>query len=220
MENNILLFQELADLYNSKGFSLYLVGGSTRDYLLNKPLTDMDLVTDASPEDEKAFLIDANYTFAKYGSIKLKYKGVKFDITTLRKETKYLDSRHPSEIVFTNKLEEDVLRRDLTINALYLSKDLKVIDLVNGQLDLSKRLLKMIGEPSIRIKEDPLRIIRVYRFKLELGFSIDPALDKAIKENIELINKIRIEKIKEEISKSSHKIELTKTLKELGINNL
>ena len=220
MDERIKLFQELAKLFENNGHSLYLVGGSVRDYLLNIPLTDMDLVTDATPREEKSFLKDADYTFEKFGSIKLKYKDVKFDITTLRKETKYLDSRHPSEIIFTNKLEEDVFRRDLTINALYLSKDLKVIDLVNGQIDLSKHLIKMIGDPVIRIKEDPLRIIRVYRFKLELGFIVEPSLEKAIKENVDLINKIRIEKIKEEIHKSSHKEELIKLLKELGINNL
>ena len=108
MDERIKLFQELAKLFENNGHSLYLVGGSVRDYLLNIPLTDMDLVTDATPREEKSFLKDADYTFEKFGSIKLKYKDVKFDITTLRKETKYLDSRHPSEIIFTNKLEEDV----------------------------------------------------------------------------------------------------------------
>ena len=220
MDEKIKLFQELAELFEKNGHALYLVGGSVRDYLLNIPLTDMDLVTDATPSEEKTFLKDADYTFERFGSIKLKYKGVKFDITTLRKETKYLDSRHPSEIVFTDKLEDDVYRRDLTINALYLSKDLKVIDLIDGQLDLSKHLIRMVGDPTTRIKEDPLRIIRVYRFLFELGFEVEPSLEKAIKESIGLINKIRVEKIKEEIYKSSHKKELIKLLKESGINNL
>ena len=212
MDSKIILFKELADLYASHGYSLYMVGGSTRDYLLNVPLTDMDLVTDATPEEEKSFLEHADYTFAKYGSIKLIYKDVKFDITTLRKETNYSDSRHPGKVEFTNKLEEDVLRRDLTINAMYLSKNLEVIDLVKGQEDLSNRLIKMIGDPLARLQEDPLRIVRIYRFKLDLDFEIDPVLLIVIKENLSLLDKLNPEKIKEEIKKCHHKEELLKLL--------
>ena len=212
MDSKIILFQELAELFASHGHSLYMVGGSTRDFLLNVPLTDMDLVTDATPEEEKNFLEHADYTFAKYGSIKLIYKDVKFDITTLRKETNYSDSRHPGKVEFTNKLEEDVLRRDLTINAMYLSKNLEVIDLVNGQKDLSNQLIKMIGDPLARLQEDPLRIVRIYRFKLDLDFEIDPVLLKVIKENMSLLDKLNPEKIKEEIRKCHHKEELLKLL--------
>ena len=220
MDHKIILFKELADLFNKNGYSLYMVGGSVRDYLLNLPLTDMDLVTDANPEKMKEFLSDADYTFAKYGSIKLKYKDVKFDITTLRKESNYLDSRHPGEIEFTNDLSVDVKRRDLTINALYLSNDLKVIDYVNGEEDLNNRVLKMIGDPLTRIQEDPLRIVRIYRFYLDLDFKIDPELEVVIKEHASLLSKIRKEKILEEIHKCSHSEELKEILEKLTTNNL
>lgn len=220
MDEKIILFKELAVLFNEHHFNLHLVGGSVRDYLLGLPLTDMDLVTDATPADMESFLPEANYTFKKYGSVKLHYKKVKFDITTLRKESDYVDSRHPNAIIFTNKLEEDVLRRDLTINALYLSKELKVIDLVDGQVDLNHHLLRMIGDPLIRIEEDPLRIIRTFRFKLDLNFEIEPALKKAIEGNYGLVNKLRIEKIKEEIKKCHHQDELTEIVRKFGINNL
>ena len=161
MDYKISLFQELADLFNRHGYQLFLVGGSTRDYLLNIPLTDMDLVTDATPEDVKSFLENADYTFERFGSVKFKYKDVKFDLTTIRKEAGYVDSRHPNVVFFTKDIKEDYPRRDLTINALYLDKDLKVLDFVNGQKDLKNKVIRMVGDPLNRIKEDPLRIIRV-----------------------------------------------------------
>ena len=218
MDSKIKLFQELAELYNHNGYQLYMVGGSVRDYLLNIALTDMDLVTDATPEEEKSFLEHADYTFAKYGSIKLIYKDVKFDITTLRKETGYVDSRHPKQVEFTKDLKVDVLRRDLTINALYLDKDLKVIDNVEGQKDLSIHLIRMIGDPLTRIVEDPLRIVRIYRFKFDLGFEVDKKLEQVIEENYHLLSKLNIEKIKEEVRKCSHKESLLEFLKKHSIN--
>ena len=218
MDAKILLFQELAKLYTDNGFQLYMVGGSVRDYLLDKTLTDMDLVTNATPEQEKAFLEHADYTFAKFGSIKVIYKDVKFDITTLRKENDYVDSRHPKKVEFTDKLEIDVKRRDLTINALYLNKDLKIIDFVNGQCDLRNRVIKMVGNPLVRIKEDPLRIVRIYRFKFDLGFEIDAKLRDIIEANASLLQKLNIEKIKEEIRKCSHKEELILFLHQHSIN--
>ena len=220
MDSKILLFQELADLYKSHGYQLYMVGGSVRDYLLNIPLTDMDLVTDATPSEEKEFLENADYTFERFGSIKLKYKDTKFDITTFRKEGGYVDLRHPNVVFFTKDIKEDFPRRDLTINTLYLDSDLQVIDYVNGQSDLANRVIKMVGDPLKRIQEDPLRIIRIYRFGLDLGFSIDPELEKIIKDNKELLSKLRKEKIVEEIHKCHHKEELKAILKDLDINNL
>ena len=208
MDFKISLFQELADIFNKHGYQLFLVGGSTRDYLLNIPLTDMDLVTDATPEETKSFLDNADYTFERFGSVKFKYKDVKFDLTTFRKEGGYVDSRHPNVVFFTKDIKEDYPRRDLTINALYLDKDLNVLDFVNGQIDLKNKVIRMVGDPAIRIKEDPLRIIRVYRFKLDLGFNVDNELEKVIKNNKDLLGNIRKEKILEEIHKCHHKEEL------------
>lgn len=220
MDNKIKLFIELADLFYSHGFQLYLVGGSTRDYLLNLPLTDMDLVTDATPSEVKLFLENGNYTFERFGSVKFKYKDVKFDLTTFRKEGGYVDSRHPEVVLFTKDIKEDYSRRDITINALYLDKDLNVIDFVNGQNDLKNKVIKMVGDPLKRIKEDPLRIIRIYRFKLDLRFSIDKELEKVILANTSLLTNLRKEKILEEIHKCHHQDELIRILKKFDINNL
>lgn len=205
MDQKITIFQNLARLFFSHGYHLYLVGGTVRDFLLDLPLTDMDAVSDAKSEEVLSFL-KADDTFKRFGSLKYTTsEGVKFDITTLRKESLYLDSRHPSEIVFVKDLKTDYIRRDFTINALYMDKDLKVFDYCNGQEDLKNRQLKMIGNPFIRIKEDPLRILRAIRFKLTFRLQIDEHLMKAMLENQFLLKKITDVKIRSELAKIDSK---------------
>lgn len=202
MDYKLELYLKLNKQFVSHGYKLYLVGGTVRDFLLGVELTDMDAVTDATPEEMKAFLVDANYTFEKYGSVSIKPdKKVKFDITTMRAETSYQDSRHPSEIRFVKDLSVDVKRRDFTINALYLDENLKVIDYVNGQKDLQNRALRMIGNPNIRLKEDPLRIIRAIRFAADYGLSLDKDLEDAIRNNVGELNNLNPEKIQQDLKK-------------------
>ena len=195
-------YLELVKTFEKNNHSLFLVGGTVRDYLLGLPLTDMDVVTDAVPEEIEKFLPEANFVFAKYGSVSYKDSdGVKFDITTLRKENSYLDSRHPGKIEFVKELYVDVLRRDFTINGLYMDKNLKVIDYVKGQADLENHVLRVIGKPENRLKEDPLRIIRAIRFAIDFDLNIESELDTAIRDNIDLLKNLNIEKIKQDIKK-------------------
>ena len=202
MEERINDFIKLNKLFKSHGYNLYLVGGTVRDYLFRLPLSDMDVVTDATPEEMKAFLPDANYHFEKFGSVSYKNdKKVKFDITTLREENSYKDNRHPGEVSFVKDLSVDVKRRDFTINALYMDVDLKPIDYVDGVKDIENKILRMIGDPNKRLQEDPLRIIRAFRFAIDLGLTFDDELDKAIKENASLLQSINIEKIEQDIRK-------------------
>lgn len=218
MDEKILSYIQLEKLFEERGFLLYLVGGTVRDYLLNKPLEDMDLVTDATPDEMKKFLTDADYTFSKFGSVKLKFNNTKFDITTLRKEEGYSDFRHPNKICFTKSVKQDVFRRDITINALYMDKNLDVIDLVGGKKDIEKRIIRMIGDPIKRIEEDPLRIIRIYRFKYETGFDIEKNLDTVLDDNFYKVNLLNKDKINQEIRKSHHQEELIQLLKTHGIS--
>ena len=197
----IEIVKNLESLFIKRGFSLYFVGGSVRDYLLTKEFDDVDLVTDATPEDMKAFLEDADFTFSKYGFVKVHFQGEKFDVTTLRIEEEYNDLRHPKTIRFTTKLEEDCLRRDFTINGLYMDTSLKVYDFVGGVEDLKRKNLKMIGNPMVRLKEDPLRIIRAIRFALTYKFDIDISLRNAIKKCSYLLESLNIDKIKQDIKK-------------------
>jgi len=201
MDQKIIVFQQLAKLFEEHGFKLYLVGGTVRDYLLGLSLTDLDAVSDATPEQILKFL-KADDTFKRFGSLKYKTSdGVKFDITTLRIEKEYRDNRHPSEVVFIKDIAQDFVRRDFTINALYMDKNLKVYDYCHGQEDLNKRILRMIGEADQRIKEDPLRILRAIRFTLLFNLKIDDKLEKAMQNNIHLLSKITDVKIKSELAK-------------------
>lgn len=194
-------FISLANLFNSHNFHLYLVGGTVRDYLFHLPLTDMDAVTDATPKEMKEFIKDADYTFSRFGSVKYKVNNIKFDITTLREESEYKDSRHPAVINFVKDLSIDVKRRDFTINGLYLDKDMKVIDFVNGEADIKNKVLRTIGDADKRIKEDPLRIVRAIRFALDFDLSFDEELFTAIIDNIDLLDKLNKDKIKQDINK-------------------
>ena len=163
----------------------------------------MDAVTDATPEEMKEFLPTANYAFERFGSVSYKTeKKVKFDITTMREEKGYLDARHPDKIHFIKDLQKDYLRRDFTINALYLDSSLKVIDYCDGEKDLNNRILRMVGDPDKRLKEDPLRILRAFRFAADYDLSFANSLDIAIKNNIDEINKLNKEKIKMDLKKA------------------
>ena len=202
MDKNLVAYIELAKEFNRHGYELYLVGGTVRDYLLGEPLTDMDAVSEATPEEIIAFLPDIDKTFKRFGSLKYKNAdGLKFDITTLRNESSYEDSRHPNKVIFVKDLKEDYLRRDFTVNALYMNKDLKVIDYCNGQEDLKNNILRMVGNPDTRIKEDPLRILRAIRFHLMHHLEIEESLLKAMHDNFDLLRNITDAKIRSELNK-------------------
>ena len=221
MDNKLSLYLELSKLFEDHGFSLYLVGGTVRDYLLGVSLSDMDLVTNAKPDEMKIFL-DGSYKYSHLGNVSFKYQGVHFDVTTLRKEKTYSDYRHPMEVEFVDKLEIDVVRRDFTINALYMDKSLKVYDFVGGKKDLENRVLRIIGDPKKRLEEDPLRIIRAARFAITYKLSISPELKSAILDSVDLLNNINPEKIKQDLRKMKpyNMEEITKTFDELNIHHI
>ena len=222
MDKKLEEFINLHDIFHSCGYSLYLVGGAVRDYLLNIPLTDMDLVTNATPEEMKLFLKGADFTFARFGSVKYKFNDVKFDITTLRKEKHYQDNRHPLEVKFISSLKVDAKRRDFTLNGLYMDEHFHVLDYVHGKENINQKVIKMIGNPDKRIKEDPLRIIRAIRFAIDLDFNIDSELSNSMKKNITLINKLTFEKVKQEIHKikNIHSDKVNSLFNEFNIKHL
>ena len=191
-------FDFLKDLFRKNGFHLYVVGGTVRDFLLGKEITDLDFVTDATPEDELKFIPEGDFTFKKFGAVRYPYKGKHIDITTLRQEGEYNDSRHPSNVIFVKDPKLDYVRRDFTVNAMYLDEDYNVIDFSTGQEDLKKKLIRFIGDPYKRIEEDPLRIARAERFAKTLGFEIEEKTLQAIKSKRDLLEKLNPEKLKEE----------------------
>jgi len=225
MEIKIYVFKELAKKFNAHGFNLYLVGGTVRDYLLGEHLTDVDCVSEATPEEIVSFLPKIDKTFIRFGYLKFKSpEGIKIDITTLRKESAYLDGRHPSKIEFVKDLKDDYYRRDFTVNALYMDKDLKVIDYANGQEDLKNHLLRMVGDPDKRLKEDPLRILRAIRFHLMHKLDIEESLLKAMHDNFHLLKNTTDAKIRSELAKIDDKVidlnEKERIFQEFDIANL
>ena len=199
----LTIFLNLAKLFNLHQFRLWMIGGTSRNYLAKKPFDEFDLVTDATPLEMQKFLPFANYHFAHYGTVKHFVEGVKVDITTLREESMYADARHPQSIRFIKDLSLDVKRRDFTVNGIYIDEQLKLIDLIDGIHDLKNLTLKMIGNPYVRLQEDPLRILRAMRFHHLYQFEFDPTLLKAMISSIHFIDFLKPQKRNEEMLKMS-----------------
>lgn len=195
------IFDFLKTIFNEHSYRLYMIGGTSRDYLLGLEIKDYDFVTDATPLEIASFL-NVDLTFAKYGATRYKYHDLKIDITTLRIEGDYKDSRHPSFIRFIKDIEKDYLRRDFTLNAIYIDEEYNVLDpSLMGVKDLKNKELRFIGDPLKRIKEDPLRILRGQRFAQIYGLKISPELDKLFLDNFYLLETINKDKISEEEAK-------------------
>ena len=192
--------KNILDILN-KDFKAYIIGGFVRDKLLKKESHDIDIATNATPSELQQLFKDKNIKEFNYGNICFNEKEYSFDITTFRKDYSYLDKRKPSKVVYVDTLEEDVLRRDFTINAIAIDKDGKIIDLTNGIKDLKKKIIRTIGDPEERIKEDSLRILRAIRFATILNFKLEEKLKKAIINNKENLKDLSYERKKEELDK-------------------
>lgn len=203
-------FLSLAEQFRKRGFNLYMVGGTARDYLLKHPIMDMDLATDASPEALIEILPNADKSFLNYGVIRLKEDEYHIDIVSFRLESNYEDFRHPQKISFTTSMMDDAKRRDFTINALYIDSEGRIYDFYHGMDDLNHGLIRTIGNPSIRFHEDPLRILRCLRFSLTLGFNLEEHTEKALIDSIPLLAHLNPHKVQEEITKME-RISKTKT---------
>lgn len=197
MNNEI---KEILNKIISYGFSAYIVGGYVRDYLLNKETKDIDIATSALPKDLKEIFADEEIKITAYGSIKLVKNGYSFDITTFRKDLEYKDNTLVS-IEYIDNIEEDIQRRDFTINALYMDVNEKIYDKVNGINDINKKIIKVINDDyNQKFQEDSSRVIRALRFMITLDFSIDNGVLEYIHLNKK---KLKFNKtiLKEELSK-------------------
>jgi tRNA nucleotidyltransferase (CCA-adding enzyme) len=192
------IFDHFKTIFNSNGYRLYMIGGTSRDYLLNLDISDYDFVTDATPEEINKFL-NVDMTFSKFGTVKITFEKSKIDIVTFRKEGKYKDSRHPSYIKFVKNIKKDYRRRDFTINAIYIDENYNLIDPTGfGLYDLENKILRTIGNPNKRFKEDPLRILRAERFVVEYNLKFEKRTKKAINKNYFRINLLSKDKVEEE----------------------
>ncbi len=195
--------------FKDSKFQIYVVGGAVRDALLNKPVDNWDFTTNATPEQIQKLFPDSFYNNI-YGTVSIPMvkashasplqKSIVFEITPFRTESNYSDSRHPEKIEWAKTVEEDLSRRDFTINAIAYDGS-KIFDPYGGQIDLNNKLIKAVGEPDKRFNEDALRLLRAIRFTSRLGFLIEENTLKSIQKNAELITKISGERIRDEFLK-------------------
>lgn len=186
-------------------FRIYLVGGAVRDILMKKLHKDWDLTTDATPEQILEVFPDGFYE-NKFGTVGINTKSGILEVTTMREEGIYKDSRHPSEVSWTKEIEQDLGRRDFTINAIAIEMNSThpnpiIIDPFSGQEDLKKKLIRCVGEAEKRFQEDALRLIRAVRFCAQLNFEIEEKTLESIKNNAQLIQSISWERIRDELFK-------------------
>ncbi len=194
---------EIASIFSKNNFKLYLVGGAVRDYILKKENHDYDLTSPALPEEVKRMFRHTIDTGIKHGTVTILYKNESYEVTTFRTESDYSDSRHPDKVEFIRSLDEDLKRRDFTINALAVDISTgEIIDKNSGLSDLEKKTIRAIGDAKERFKEDALRMLRACRFSSKLGFTIEDKTKKAILLLHENIKKVSIERVKEELDKT------------------
>ncbi len=185
-ETALRLLQKIS----SFGYKAYIIGGYPRDLYLKRSSSDVDICTDATPMELHNIFSEIVWSSSEYGSVTVIFENIKFEITTFRKEFNYKDNRHPEKIEYVDTLEEDIVRRDFTINTLAIDKDGNKIDLLNAQKDLDRKIIKMVGNPKIRLKEDALRILRAIRFATTLNFELDPTLKLYIRRHGHYLRKI------------------------------
>lgn len=179
----------------------YIVGGCVRDALLGKKPTDWDITTSATPAEIQDIFTKTVDTGIKHGTVRVIYNHVCYEVTTFRIDQEYIDHRHPRSVIYTRNLQEDLKRRDFTINAMAYDEEHGIIDYHHGIEDLQKGIIRAVGDPLVRFEEDALRMMRAIRFSCQFGFQIDPDILYSIQKKAHLLTKISIERIQEEMTK-------------------
>lgn len=201
------------------GYEAYVVGGCVRDAILGRPAADWDITTNARPEQVKALFSRTIDTGIQHGTVTVLQGKEGFEVTTYRIDGEYQDGRHPSEVIFTPSLLEDLKRRDFTINAMAYNEAEGLIDAFDGMKDLKNRRIRCVGEPKERFTEDALRILRAVRFSAQLNFEIEKNTRAAIAEFADSLTRISAERIQTELVKllTSDHPEIFRTLYDTGI---
>ena len=187
-------------ILEENNFKAYIIGGFVRDKYLNITNDDIDICTNATPLDLKN-IFKNKIKDKNYGSMILNIDSYNFEITTFRKELEYSKNRVPSKLNYIDTLEEDLVRRDFTINTMCIDSNNNLIDLLNAKIDLDNKIIKSVGNPYAKIEQDSLRILRAIRFATILNFKIDENLFKAIKKYGYLLKDLSFYRKKEELNK-------------------
>ena len=183
------------------GYEAYAVGGCVRDSILARRPEDWDITTSARPEEIKKLFRRTVDTGIEHGTVTVLLGKDSYEVTTYRIDGAYEDSRHPKEVRFTNRLEEDLRRRDFTINAMAYNDEIRLVDVFGGMQDLNHHLIRCVGEPKERFGEDALRILRAVRFSAQLNFPIEPKTAGAVRELAPTLKNISAERIQTELVK-------------------
>lgn len=179
----------------------YFVGGCVRDLLLKRPIKDIDIATSATPEKVMKIFPTVIPVGIEHGTVIVRYKNESYEVTTFRTEGSYSNKRHPDEVQFIRTIDEDLKRRDFTINALAMDENGTIFDLFHGQEDLKAEIIRTVRDPYERFQEDALRMVRAIRFTSQLGFTIEPKTLQSITKLRKNIESISVERITNEFSK-------------------
>lgn len=193
--------RRIIKILNLKGYDAYIVGGAVRDCIMGKLPHDFDIATNALPKEIKSTFPKTVDIGIRHGTVAVMDSNSCYEVTTFRTDGEYHDSRHPDGVNFVNDMSQDMLRRDFTINALAYNDQSGVIDCVGGLSDIENKIIRCVGDPETRFREDALRMLRAVRFCAVLGFEIEEKTAAAIKKCALLIKKISAERIREELEK-------------------
>ncbi len=187
------------------GYEAYLVGGCVRDILMERAPFDWDITTNAKPDEIQKLFSDSVYE-NDFGTVGVKVRRADdstevVEVTPYRKEAAYSDKRHPDKVTFTSKVEDDLARRDFTINAVAMKSDGSLVDPFGGQADIKNKIIRAVGDPEKRFNEDALRLMRAVRLSAQLNFEIEPKTQEAIKSKANLLKMIAHERVRDELVK-------------------
>ena len=196
------LARSIVERLRASGHAAYFVGGCVRDLLLGRAPKDYDVATSARPNEILSLFPGANTVGAHFGVVLVHHGSAQVEVATFRADLEYRDGRHPEGVRFENEPREDILRRDFSINALLLDPATgEIMDFVNGRADLEARLIRAIGDPERRFREDHLRLLRAVRFAARLGFTIEPQTFEAIRLLAPLIGNVSAERVRDEVAR-------------------
>ncbi len=193
--------QKIIETLQQQGFEAYVVGGAVRDIVLGKPATDIDIATSALPEEIKSTFPRSIDVGIAHGTIVVLMDECAIEVTTFRTDGKYVDHRRPTHVTFVRSLEEDMKRRDFTMNAMAQTRDEEIIDLFGGKVDIQNGIIRTVGDPNHRFAEDALRMLRAIRFSAQLNFQLEEKTSEAITNNAISIQNISVERITNELEK-------------------
>lgn len=194
--------KEILHTLKANGYEAYIVGGCVRDAVLGVEPQDWDITTSALPLQVKSLFSNTVDTGIQHGTVMVIRKGCGYEVTTYRIDGEYKDGRHPEKVTFTRSLEEDLKRRDFTINAFAWDPETGIVDLFDGLSDLENRLIRCVGDPNERFEEDALRIMRAVRFSAQLSFRIEEETLKAIGNHVQNLKAVSMERIRVEFEKT------------------